>query len=474
MFFPELPRVPIPGPRPLPFLGPTGNLMRFFADPVTWLFRLHRDFGMVAALCEGSPAMVFAFGPENNRHIIMNPNLFHHQDRMILPVSPDSALKRLTRILVMMNGEEHRRTRRLLMPAFQKSTIEGHRDAVIDLTERALARLRPGAVVDVSGKMLDLTSAIVIRCMFGIDDEEDASKLGHLGAELLAGVTSIQSLVFPVNIPGTPYARVMKLGDELERRFKELIEAKREMRSSANDALSILIRTRDEDGSTFTDLDLVGQCFLLYMAGYETTAHTLSWTLFLLSQHPQILADLRDEVRGRLRGDTPAVSDLAAMPLLDAVVKESMRIIPAASLLFARVVTGEATVGGYALPKGTSLMLSPLVSHHMSDSFPEPRRFLPDRWRTTQPSPHEYLPLGVGPRMCIGAGFSAIVVRLVIATIVQRRRFVLCPNARVSLRLGGITLGPKHGLPMYVLPYDGAPSHKTQVLGDVHKLVELS
>jgi cytochrome P450 len=475
-FLPDLPKMRIPGPKPLPFMGPTGNLLRFLTDPVGWLLRLRREYGLIAALAEDHPAMVFAFGPEHNRRVLLDPGVLQHNTQMLFPVAADSAVRRLNTSLVMMNGEQHRRQRRLMTPAFQKAAVDAHRDTIVGVAERALRRLRPGHVVDLSKEMIDLSLGVALRCLFGLDASNSPDDLGRLATQHLEGLTSAGAIMLPVDLPGTPYAKLMRVSERFEAGMQRLIRDKRRAPADAKDVLSILIRAKDEDGSVLTETELLGQCALLFLAGHETTAYTLSWTLFLLSQHPRILADLRDELRQELHGDAPTVAQLARLPLLDAVVKESMRILPVTLMLFIRVGAEGFELGPYQMPKGSALFLSPLVTHREPALYPSPRRFLPARWSSIQPSSAEYLPFGMGPRMCLGAGFGALSVRLLLAMIVQHHGFTLAPFATVSHRVRGITLGPRHGLPMRVSRAGAEPSmaHVARVRGDIHDLVDLS
>jgi cytochrome P450 len=297
--------------------------------------------------------------------------------------------------------------------------------------------------------MIELTLQVALRCLFGIEDERQAHELGHLGMDFLEALTSPLAMALPYDVPGTPYARFVRTANMLHGRILELIRHKRTL-PEGPDVLSLLLRAQDEDGSALTEEQLIAQASILYVAGHETTSHTLCWTLFLLSQHPRVLADLEDELHGVLRGDAPSVEQLSRLPLLDAVVKESMRLLPTTPFLFLRKATERFQLGSLSLPGGTNLMLSPLVTHRLPDLYPEPDRFLPERWQRLHPSLYEYLPFGAGPRMCLGATFASQEVRLVLAMLIQRFRLSLAPGARVVTQVRGITLGPKQGLTMHV------------------------
>ena len=142
--------------------------------------------------------------------------------------------------------------------------------------------------------------------------------------------------------------------------------------------LSILLRARDEDGSQLSDDELMGQATVMFLAGHETTSFTLAWTLLLLAQHPPVLEALGAEIDAVLGARPPELADAAAMPVLDRVIKESQRLLPATPFLFIRRSTAGFRLGDHALPEGASIILSPLVTHRLPSVFEEPLRFRPD------------------------------------------------------------------------------------------------
>ncbi len=275
------------------------------------------------------------------------------------------------------------------------------------------------------------------------------------------------------NVPGLPFHRALKLATRVEARIREIIRRRREQGPGGSDVLSRLIFARDDVGSMLSTDELVGDCNGLFVAGYHTTAQTVSWTLFLLTQHPAVLAALHDEL-SVLGGSPPAPADLKRLPLLDRVVNESMRLLPAAPMLFLRTTRQPAKLGAYTVPAGSTVVLSPFVTHRAPDRFPEPSRFLPSRWESLQPTAYEYLPFGVGARMCLGAALGNLVVRTLLAMILQRFRLEPVDDARISRTMYAMALAPKHGLPMVLKPQDGGPPPPAaRVRGDIHQLVDL-
>ncbi|HYV49475.1 MAG TPA: cytochrome P450 [Myxococcaceae bacterium] len=465
---PKLPRVPaLRGSRRVPVLGAAGNVFRFFGDPAGTLLRLHREFGPVAALTEQDPAWVALFGADHVQRVLSDARQFHNLAEVPIPAPEDSAPKRLNVALTSMNGDTHKRNRRLMMPAFSKQAVAGYRDLTVEVAERVLSRWRPGEPVDAHARMVELAMCVAMRTLYGLDVLTHADELSALATGWLEGLLSIGALLFPYRVPGTPYARFMSVSERLEARIHRLI-AERRASPGGQDVLSLLIAARDDEAGQLSEAELVGQTGVLFVASYETTANTLAWTLLLLAQHPRVLAELEEEVRSAPLEQAPS------LPLLDAVVKESQRLLPAVALLFFRRSQEPFSLGGLDLPAGTSVVVTPLVAHRDPELFPDPLDFRPERWRGgLDPGPYQYFPFGAGPRMCIGAPFATQAIRILLAMMLRRFRFELQPGARVDRMVRGITLGPKHGLPMRLRMAEGPPSPAVPLAGDLRELVNL-
>jgi cytochrome P450 len=205
------------------------------------------------------------------------------------------------------------------------------------------------------------------------------------------------------------------------------------------------------------------------VAGYETTARALTWTLFLLAQHPRIAADLLDEL-APLGGGPPAASQLRELPLLDRVIKESLRILPPVYLT-TRSSSETFALGPYELPAGTNVVFSHYLTHHLPALFPQPNRFWPDRWLSTEPSHYEYIPFSAGSRLCIGSTFATMEMKVALAMILQRYRVAMPRGARVN-RSARATLGPQGGLRMLVHRQDRR-FDRPPVTGNIREMVDL-
>ncbi len=233
------------------------------------------------------------------------------------------------------------------------------------------------------------------------------------------------------------------------------------------DVLASLIHVRDEDGTKLSDEELIGHAITLFIAGHETTSNALATTLLLLEQHPAVLSELLDELDGTLHGAAPTLDEINKLPLLDHVIKESLRLLPPA-IMGTRVAAQDTQLGGYAVGKGTNVIYSEFVTQRMPQIYAEPDHFKPQRWATHDPSTYEYLPFSAGPHMCIGWAFAMQELRVVLAMLLQRYRLSLVPGTRVDLT---IRMQAKHGLPARVHAQD-RQFRATPVQGNIHNLVE--
>jgi len=462
----------IPGLRPLPLLGDRVALARLFRDPMRVLMGLHRKHGRIAALAH-DPPLVCAFGPELNQQILPHAREHEHFAEVPLRIPPGSAAERMQANITVMTGDRHQQQRRLLMPAFTRAAVHAHRDAMVAVAERHLARWSGRAGLDLAQESVALTLGVMLRCLFGVDLPDDRGDvLRYLGKDLLGLMTSPTALLLPLDLPLTPYGRYLRLCERIELRVLELVHARRGGKLG-RDVLSIVVGAHDEDGTRLTDAELVGQLSLLVMAGHETTANALTWTLLLLDQHPQIHAALYEELHGELRGEAPTVEQLGRLPLLDAVIKESMRLIPPTYMMFIRRARSGFSLGPYELPAGALVVLSSLVTHHMPDVWPDPESFRPARWSSHKPTPFEFLPFGAGPRLCLGAALAEQELRVLLAMIVQRFAMRVRPGTRVDVAGRGITLGPRRGVPVRVMKQCGTFETGERLAGSIRELVRL-
>ncbi len=456
----------VPGPRPARFLGTASNALRFVRDPLGYTSALFGEFGPLVSLAAGggtnlySPlpncaGTVFAYGPELARLVATQHDVYHKfpLSLALYPAGETTArtlpLKHFLVGLFGVNGEEHREQRRLLMPAFHKKRIEAYRDDMVALTDAALETLRVGQEQDMGEVMRLLTMRIATKTLFGVDIGQSGGAVGHILEEAVHTMGSPLTTRAPFDLPGLPYHRFLDLAARFDDEMRALIARKQAHGGEDGDMLALLLQARDaESGALLSEDEVLGHTGVFFAAGHETSANALTWTLFLLSQHPQVAADLLDELDGELHGAAPTVEQLARLPLLEWVVKESMRVLTPVPWN-GRVTSQPTELGGYTLPANTEVFVSIYHTHHMADLYPQPEHFDPRRWESISPSTFEYTPFSGGPRMCIGASFAMMEIRLVLAMLLQRYRLQFLPRQPME-RAGLIVLTPKHGMPMMV------------------------
>jgi len=451
--------------RPLPVT--VGEIADFARDPYACMQRQWREHGEVSALQEGDQRVYFVFGPEYNRQVLTDTQRFH--SRFFAIRGPkNSPQRRLTSGLLSMNGEQHKQQRRIVQEPFQKRAIVGYHDAVLGVSEEMTREWSTGDTLDINDEMtrymLRLTSLIV----FGLDCRDLAIRIGELTETWVAlnhkvGITAL------VSDPNTAedYERLLAVAVELEQAVKEMIALRRSGRVGF-DVLSLLLRAHDVD-TTVTDDQLVGHIVLMFGAAHLTSAHSLTWTLFLLSQHPEVMSELHAELDTVLAGQPPRPEHLDQLPVLDRVLKESMRVLPASSFLH-RMTAESVELGPFQLPAGAVVIFSQLMTHHMPDLYPQPDAFLPDRWKSISPSPYAYLPFGGGARMCIGAALGTMQLKISLTRMLQQFKFSIPSQAAVNAKVMSTMLFPIGQIPMRIERPDGQFS-ANPVQGNIHRFV---
>jgi cytochrome P450 len=271
----------------------------------------------------------------------------------------------------------------------------------------------------------------------------------------------------PINLPVTPYGQLLRLGDTLERRILDWASRKRG-RLDARDLLSIVVNNPEEDGCPVRDATIVGMTPQLFGAVFETCQSALIWTLVLLAQHPRVAQDLLAELRVRFADGRPTFEGVIELPLLDAVTKESMRVLPPVPMQV-RVAEQDTSLAGQAFPRGSRVMLSAVVTNRMPEIYPEPDSFRPERWAAIAPTPFEYLVFSAGPRSCPGYWLGTAMVKAAIAVTFLNyraeldRRYPVDYRARPGLR-------PRGAIRATLRPQDGAFA-PAPVTGNIRALV---
>ncbi len=417
-------------------------------DPLGFITNLSRTYGDVAHMHAPGEHLVLLTHPQQVKDVLVTQQRNFRKGRGL-----ERARKLLGDGLLTSEGETHLRQRRLIQPAFHRERIASYGTVMTDCAARVRDRWPDGGTVDVAEEMMRLTLGIVGLTLFAADVEAQARSVGEA---LTAVLNSFWTTMLPFadlleKLPIGILKRGREARAELDRIIYGLIAERRARPGDRGDLLSMLLLAQDEEagGRGMSDAQVRDEAMTIFLAGHETTANALSWTWLLLGQAPDVEARLHEEVDRVLDGRTPTMVDIPNLPFVEQVLTESMRLYPPAWMIGRRAI-GEYVVGGYTLPPRTLVLVSPYVTQRDARFFPDPERFLPERWTPDFKQglpPFAYFPFGGGTRRCIGESFAWMELILVVATIAQQWRFRLVPGHPVVPQ-PVVTLRLKHGLRM--------------------------
>jgi cytochrome P450 len=443
-----------PGPKNTrPWLG---VLPHFRKDPANYLLTIAREYGDLAYMRLGPQHAFVVSDPDAIRDILITHQGNFTKSRML-----ERAKVLLGDGLLTSEAEFHTRQRRLVQPAFHRDRLLRYAADMVACAARARDAWAPGAELDMHQQMTRLTLAIVGRTLFSADVSSDADEIGHAMTQIFE---LFDTLLLPFSdwiqkLPIPPVRRFEKARDRLDKIVYGLIAERRRSGKDAGDLLSMLLLAQDEsDNAHMTDKQVRDEALTLLIAGHETTANALTWTWYLLSQNPEVEARMHAEIDSALGGKLPDFDDAANLPYTGGVFAESLRLYPPAWAI-GRRAREDYSIGGYAIPAKSILLMSPWVVHRDPRWWPEPERFDPDRWHPEEAAKRPkfaYFPFGGGARVCIGERFAWAEGVLVLATIAQRWKMRLVPGHPVETR-AVITLRPKHGMKMTLEPRLAAP-----------------
>lgn len=446
-----------------------GDLMSFPRDPIQCMRAIERAHGEISALDDGEQRLHFAFGPENNRIVQCDPRFFSHF--FAIRGGKKSAQRRTTCGLLNMNGDTHRRHRRMAMGPFSKRSIPNYHPAVAELIEEMLDDWRIGEVRDLHADMTEFMLRVTSAILFGLSDRDLAYETGRLIDEWahMNHETGMGVLISRPDITQR-YGELLTHAEKLEKNIRLMIDRRRDD-VPGNDVLSLLIQARDAEGG-ITDEELIGHVSLIFGAAHLTTAHSLTWTLFLLAQHPNVAREVTEEIKAAAFPTlVPQPDQARSLPALDRAVKESMRCLPASAYL-QRMVAEPVDLGPFRLGRGQVVIFSQYMTHHMERLYPQANEFRPERWKTIDPSPYEYFPFGAGPRMCLGAMLALQTIVTTLPSILSRYRLAIVPDSQINGEVVSTMLGPKTSVPVEIHRADGR--HEcSYVHGNIHELVKL-
>ena len=441
-----------PGPRGLPLIGSAVPLLRDILG--TTLKGMH-EYGDVVRYVAGPPGpmRVVAYGianPDDVQHVLATGSSHYSKQ--------DAAYIELRGLvgdgLLTSEGEVWRRQKRMVQPLFTHKRVGGYVDMMADEGDDVVRRwaraTERGEKVDLHHEMTRLSLRIVGRALFGADVEEILPFFKHNVPFLSrrAFVRSITPVKIPLEWPTPGNRKAAKAQAEVYGVVDDLIARRREQPVEGEDLLSLLIAAQDpEGGVALDDGEVRDQALIFLLAGHETTATSMTFALHLLGLHPDVQARVEDEVDEVLGDRLPTLEDVEKLSLTTMVVKEAMRLYPAAYAI-PRLTEEDDEIGGYTIRAGTVAVVSPWLAHRHPRHWEQPERFMPERFtpeREKARHRYAYLPFGGGPRACIGQYFSML--EAIIVTAMLARAFRLkSPPGEVPL-LPGVTLRPKRAMP---------------------------
>jgi cytochrome P450 len=414
--------VPFPPGETRPSLARTH---RFARDPLPLLLDLYERFGSVFTVRVFHGNNVFALGPEANHHITVShaANYSWRDGGMgdLMPLLGDG--------LLTIDGDFHRSSRRIMLPAFHRERIEAARTTMEAETDAALARLRAGEPFDLSAWARELALRIAMRALFGLDP--DRARAGGLNAaaefEAALGFYARDYALQVLRGPRTPWARMWAARGRLDRLILGEIAGRRASGARGEDVLSLLLDARDEDGEALSDRHVRDEVMTLLFAGHDTTTSTVAFLFYELARHPELVADDAFD--------------------LDLAMDETLRLYPAAWIGPRRSIA-PAVIAGVAVPGGVPVNYCSWASHRLPDVWDEPEAFRPERFA---PGNREripkgaYVPFGGGSRTCLGMRFGQAEIRVIASRMLERFRLELAGDATLEIRQMP-TISPRRGL----------------------------
>jgi cytochrome P450 len=434
-----------PRPKGLPLVG---NALQYKRDPFAFMLRCAREYGPVSyTRLSGRPHFLLS-EPGDVEHVLVTNHRNYSKGAV---QAREGSL--FGNGLLLSEGDFWRSQRRIIQPAFHRRRVDQYAGIMTAATERMLAGWRDGTTRDIHHDMMKLTLEIVVRVLFGADIHDRAHRLAQAFAVVGEHFQVVYDRTFfvPEWIPIPGNLRYRKALDSLDGEVDRIIQKRRADDTGGDDLLGLLLEMRDDEGRPMSDQQLRDEVMGLFLAGHETTAHTLGFACHLIGRHPDQEAKLLAELSNCLGGRLPTVDDLPRLPFTEQVTKEALRLYPAVYSML-REALQDDELGGYHVPAGTTVVLPQWVIHRDGRFYQQPEVFAPERWTKEfeRGLPRcAYFPFGAGPRVCIGSSFALTELRLILPTILQR--WHLEPTSAAPLELlASITTRPRRGIEMAV------------------------
>ncbi|MEA2334490.1 MAG: hypothetical protein QOG40_980 [Solirubrobacteraceae bacterium] len=437
---------------------------RFAGEPLEMLLESYERYGPVFTLRLFHSNVVFMLGPESNHYMLVshaeNFRWREGQFRDLIGLMGDG--------LLTIDGDFHRRSRMIMLPAFHRENIAASYDVIAQEATHALDSLAPGDELDLYAWTRKLAMRVAMRALFGLDPDGARARAidaAGLFEEALAFYASDYFLRV-LRMRGTPWWRMQRAARELDALIYSEIAERRASGQRGQDILSLLLDAQDEDGNTLNEVQIRDEVMTLLFAGHDTTTSTVSFMFYELARNPQIAARLIAEQDAQLAGAAPTGAQPSSgdrsqigQPQLEMVLDETLRKYPPAWVGPRRSIE-PYEFAGHTVPGRAFVNYCSWASHHLPDVFEDPEEFRPERFapdaKAAMPK-GAYVPFGGGSRTCIGMRFGQLEVRTIATLILQRFTLSLPGDFQLQIRQMP-TISPKDGLPMRVHARAGAPA----------------
>lgn len=429
------------------------NLVAIRGDRFRFLQKLKADHGDVVRFHIATQAVWMLSHPEHIRDVLVT-----NQKKFMKGRGIQMMKSLLGEGLLSSEGETHMRQRRLVQPAFHRQRVASYATSMVEdackLRER-WAEVSAGEIIEMAQEMMRLTLVIAGRTLFDANVEDEANEVGQALTDTMTVAERIPNplagLLALLPLPSN--RRFAKARQRLDDIIYGIIRERRQSKIDRGDFLSMLLLAQDEEGGTggMSDQQVRDEALTIFLAGHETTATALTWTWYLLSQHPEVETKLHAELDAVLAGRLPTFEDVPKLRYTEMVFAETMRLYPPVWIIGRRALV-DHEIDGHKIKAGDLILMSQYLAHHDARWFPEPEKFFPERWtpelKEARPK-FSYFPFGGGTRTCIGEAFAWMEASLVIATLAQQWKPRLIPNHPVEPR-ALITLRAKNGMKMYL------------------------
>ncbi|TAE69125.1 MAG: cytochrome P450 [Oscillatoriales cyanobacterium] len=409
-----------PGTFSLPLIGDTLN----FLQDSQFAKKRHQQYGPIFKTSIFGQPTVFVSGSEANLFVLSHENQYFV---MSWPPSMKALLGPLS--LALQTGSEHQNRRKLLYQAFQPRALAGYIGGMEDITGRYLERWTQMSEFAWYPELRNYTFDVASKLLVGIDAGSETA-LGHYFETWCEGLFSIA-----LDVPWTKFGKAKKCRKLLLSELEKIIRDRQQDMGEGNDALSLLISARDDDGNNLSLEELKDQVLLLLFAGHETLTSAIASFCLLLAQNPDVMAKVRAEQQQFSATEPLDLEQLKQMTYLEQVMREVLRLVPPVAGGFRQVIK-PCELGGYEIPKGWSVLYEINQTHQDSSVYPEPDRFDPDRFsleRSTNAKPFSYVPFGGGLRECLGKEFARLEMKLFAARMVRECEWDLLPDQDLNL-----------------------------------------